>query len=60
MKKTTIDISSVINTLDKTIAELKVGIPTAKLSKKGKKEIKEDLEEVIAMAEALKNKNAIA
>ncbi|MFK7979216.1 MAG: hypothetical protein AB8G86_04495 [Saprospiraceae bacterium] len=58
MKKAIIDVSSVISTLGKTIAELKEGIPNAKLSKKAKKEIKEDLEEVIAMAEALKNKNA--
>lgn len=60
MKKTTIDVSTVITTMDKAIEELKVGIPTSKLSKKAKKEIKEDLEEVIAMAEALKKRNVIA
>lgn len=58
MKKTAIDISKVMSTMDKAIEELKEGIPTAKLTKRAKKEIKEDLEEVIAMAEALKKRNA--
>jgi len=49
-----------MTTMDKAIQELKVGIPTAKLSKKAKKEIKEELEEVMAMAEALKKRNATA
>jgi len=58
MKKATIDVDSVRNTMSKAIKELKEGLPTAKLSKKAKIEIKEDLEEVIALAEILKKRNS--
>ena len=54
MKKATIDVQAVINTMDKAINELKVGLPKAKLSKKAKQEIKNELEEVIALAKQLK------
>ncbi len=56
MKQTTVDVTSIIHTMDEAIADLKEGIPTAKLSKKAKKEIREELEEAIALAEKLKKK----
>jgi len=56
MKKTTVDVTNIINTMDQAIADLKEGIPAAKLSKKAKKEVREELEEAIALAKKLKKK----
>jgi len=57
MKKTKINVPEVIKTIDNALDKLEKGIPNAKISKLGKQEIIKELEEAIAIAEAIKVEN---
>lgn len=54
MEQVKIDVKSEIEKLDKSLAILKIGIKETKLSKKDKKEIAGELQEMIILLESTK------
>ena len=55
MNQVEVNVDKTIEKITTNITELKSGIKTAKLNKKQKKEIIGEVEELIAMAESMKN-----
>lgn len=54
MQKTEINVQEIINEIDGAMDRLAQGIPNAKLTKEDAKDITEQLEDIIALAESIK------
>jgi len=57
MKKTKIDVKKLVAEAKQINKELREGIPNAKISEAGRQEIIKEIEETIALVEAIKAEN---